>query len=325
MGKINLSSVLASSLWATKDILGAAPLTKLLESGIIVQDENISNLVGSIGTGSILNIPYVKRPVFSEASIGDDSDDGITPTSIDEVKSQAWIGFFNKAFTQKDIVKYVGQSPDPISKAQEFFGAFWQEQIQKQIINTIIGCIESNKANKSGDNVLTNKTQAFEYGLLVDTLALAGERMDEFDLLIVHPKVKAAIKKANKELFKPADFQNGAIYDMYDGKAIITSEMCPVTTETITSFIVKRGAFVFAPAAIEFPIETQRDAKTGKGSGETTVISRMGYLLHPNGYTYKKANQTSVSPSLAELANKTNWERLIDKGQAPFLALETKA
>mgnify|MGYP000854324557 FL=1 len=324
--KITLSSVLTRSLWTAKDILGSKPITKLLDSGIITEDEQISNVIAAFGGGASVSIPYIKRPVFSEAAIGNDSDTAITPTGLSEVEVKAWIGFFNKAFTEKDIVKYVGISPDPISKVQDFFGEFWSQQIQNQLVNTLIGCIKANKADNAGDNILKESAKQFNYDTLVDALVLAGERMDEFDLLIMHPKTKAVIKKANKELFKIVDFENGAKYELYDGKQVIVSDLCPVDpTDGVTTFIVKRGAFLFAPANVEFPIEEQRDAKSGNGSGETTIISRMGYMLHPNGYSYIKGQQASVSPTLAELADAKNWKRVVEKEQAPFLAIQTKA
>ena len=53
---------------------------------------------------------------------------------------------------------------------------------------------------------------------------------------------------------------------------------------TRTSLIVRPEAMAAVPMGVNRPVEFDRDASTGRGSGRDEIWLRWGYILHPRGY-----------------------------------------
>lgn len=72
-----------------------------------------------------------------------------------------------------------------------------------------------------------------------------------------------------------------------------------------TTYALGAGAIEYADLGAEVPNEMVRDAYTN--GGKTTLVSRTRFLFSPVGISYEKANQSTDSPTLAELERGDNW------------------
>lgn len=324
---INITNILVRELWTADIILGSDPLNSLVNSRAVITDASISKMVNAADAGTKILIPYIIRPAISEPKIGNDSDTKITARSIAKGEISAAIGFYNESFGVKSITQKIGAGQDGFEFIVGYFGTYWKGVLGAQIKNMLLGAVESNIANNDSDNVLVNTTKQFSYDLAVDTLELAGEKMDDFDLVIMHSKTKALIKKFSSHLFVVKDFEDGSKVEFFDGKQVIVDNLglANSTDDTVDTFFVKVGGIIFCPKTnTENTIGTKIDETDGNGSGSEQVVSRFNYLLTLNGYSYTGAEQADVSPSFADFANPINWERKVEAEDAPFVCLRTK-
>ena len=75
---------------------------------------------------------------------------------------------------------------------------------------------------------------------------------------------------------------------------------------------------------IKNPIATVKNEKAGNGAGETSIISRVGYLLHPQGYSVVLSEIAGESPTNAELTNADLWNRTSELKDSKFVILRCK-
>jgi len=324
-----LADVFKRELWTTEDIRNSSELTNLINSTIIVSDSSIDAKVNAEDSGSYILIPYVQEDLYSEANIMDDSNTDITTNKITKKQAKAWVGFFSKAWGEKAIVRAIGSGVSAIDAAQKLLGNYWKKDIQARMISTLTGAIASNKANEASDNVLVDTANQFSYSLAVDTLSKAGENMNGFVAMAVHSSVYAQILKNNAASITVVQDELGFKREYFNGLELMISDNLPIVVDAVngnraTTVFLRPGAFVFSEATVEIPVETFRNPLSGKGGADEKVISRYAYLLTLNGYSFTATAVAGVSPSIAELANALNWERLVDAGQAPFVALEAK-
>jgi len=322
-----LADVFERVLWTTEDIRNSSEMTNFINSKILVSDATITAKVNAEDSGSLIYIPYVQEDLYSEASIMDDSGNLIPITKTDKKQAQAFVGFYAKAWGEKNIVREIGSGISAIDSAQALMGRYWNKDIQARMVSSLVGCIADNKASHASDNVLTDTVNTFSYTLAIDALSKVGESMDKFVAVAVHSGTYAHILKNNAAQITAVIDDLGIERKFYNGMELIVSDLLPVdaVAGTTTTVFLKAGAFVFADAMIDTPVVLYTDPRVGFGAGETSVISKYAYLLHVNGYTFTNASVVGVSPSVAELASAANWDRLVDAKQAPFVALESKS
>jgi hypothetical protein len=322
-----LADIFQRELWTSEDINESSEVLSLLSSRIIATDPVIDATVKAQDSGTTILVPYLQENLYSEAEIMDDSGNLITVNKINKVENKAYVGFYAKSWGEKDIVRQIGSGISAITAAQSLLGRYWAKDMQARLMSSVSGAIADNKANKGGDNVITDAVNEFSYGLAVDALALAGEQMDKFVAVGMHSSTYAKVLKADAaSVTTVMDSDLGIERKFYNGMELLVNDLLPIDggAGTVTTVFFKAGAFVTSNATVETPVELYRDARSGNGGGESQVITRKGYLLTLNGYSFEGANVAGVSPTVAELADATNWSRSVDAKQAPFVALESK-
>lgn len=307
----NLASVFVRELWTSEDIKESTELKNFARGRHIVSSPLIAKAINGIDSGQTVEIPYIRESEYEEASIGDDSDDEIVAGSLSKDKDRAYMGFYNRAFGEYDIVNALGSGIDPLQAAVSLFGSYWDKQLQRRIIYTIKGIKASNIANNTSDLILDKKEEVLSYDLVLDTLALLGDAGNGFVSVFAHSAVVYKMKKSN-DVVTVVDSERGLTLSMYNGLDIIENDLFTPTYDSVlgkniyTLYFLKAGAFVYEMSTkVQNPIVYVRDEKAGKGSGKTEVISRVGYLLHPQGYNFK----LNSAPSDAVLTAATTWER----------------
>lgn len=83
--------------------------------------------------------------------------------------------------------------------------------------------------------------------------------------------------------------------------------------EEYTSYVLGEGSINFEDLGAKVPYEMSRDP--AKNGGQDTLYTRQRKVFAPKGISYEKANQTSLSPTDAELSNGANWA-LVHSGEA---------
>lgn len=318
----DLSTIFQRELWTTEFVNMSSELTNILNSSIVTGSPDIDKMVNAVDAGTKILIPYVQEDLYSESEIMNDSSTGVTVNAISKQQASAFIGFYSKSWGQKDIIKYVGSGLNAIDAAQSLIGRYWAKDIQAKMVAILNGAI-------TADNRLEVIDAKFSYSAFVDALAKAGDNMDNFGAIVVHSLTKAEILKNDaNSITSVLDSNLGITRTMYNGLELIVNDSLPFVTDAtngdrVVSYILRKGAFVFAQKELENPVALAKSETDGKGAGSTTVISRNAFLLTLNGYSYNGMVQADVSPSNAELSLPSNWTCLVDVKQTPFLVLET--
>jgi hypothetical protein len=86
-----------------------------------------------------------------------------------------------------------------------------------------------------------------------------------------------------------------------------------------TSYLFGRGAIARGNGQPPVPVETDRNSL----SGEDYLVTRRHYILHPRGVAFANASVVGASPTNAELATATNWNRVYSKKNIRLIALKT--
>ena len=90
-------------------------------------------------------------------------------------------------------------------------------------------------------------------------------------------------------------------------KRVIIDDGCPVSTDTYTTYLFGAGAIGLGNGETSVPTETDRDSL----AGDDILINRKHYILHPRGVKWI-GTPAGSSPTNAELAAGTNWERVYE-------------
>ena len=74
------------------------------------------------------------------------------------------------------------------------------------------------------------------------------------------------------------------------------------------TYVFGNGSFDYEDIGAKVPYEMDRDAD----NDQDVLYSRERIVIAPYGFSYKKANQATLSPTNEELADGSNWELVKD-------------
>ena len=97
----------------------------------------------------------------------------------------------------------------------------------------------------------------------------------------------------------------------YRGMRIIVNDSLPKVAGSTsgfkyTTYLFGQGAFGLGQGSAPVPTETDRDSL----AGEDILITRTHFLMHPRGIAFKSGSVAGTTPTNAELALATNWDRV---------------
>lgn len=155
-----------------------------------------------------------------------------------------------------------------------------------------------------------------------------GDNKAKFSIAIMHSTVATGLE--NLKLLKYLTYtdkdgiERPLTLASWNGRMVLIDDSMPVNEVeessegagdgyfTYTTYILGDGAFDYEDIGAKVPFEMSRDPRTN--GGQDTLYSRQRKAFAPNGISYKKKNQKSLSPTNAELADGVNWELVNDGG-----------
>lgn len=303
-------------------------LTAMIDSGAVQNNAEIQNL---ISTGSDLyTIPF-----YNVIGGTPDNYDGVANITISAPSGNAQTGVvYGRAhgWKDQDFVRDFNSGADPMKQITSQVAKYWQKQRQAiliNILNGIFGVVDDNTTNWDDwqlhtTNIATigssvadgNKLGATTVGDAIQKAV--GDASGEFGLAVMHSKVANGL--AGLDLLEYRKYtdamgiqRNLAIADI-NGMTVIVDDGCPVANSSTatgakeyTTYLFGTGAIQYAPAPVDTPVETSRDAKTAGGHNE--LITRIRETLHPNGFGFvAPASGYTKSPTNLQLGTGANWK-----------------
>lgn len=329
MASYNLTDILQRELWTTEDINEAPELLNLYNSGILTRDKRIANMVNSSDGGVKMEIPFIQISDYIEPNISDDSTTLATPNKWQKLRQMAFLGNYNQVWGAYDIARELDSGTDPFLAIRDYIGTYWAYDIKHRMSAYATGILANNEADDGGDLLNDQSGNNFDYGMVVDTHLLKGDRgVGGLDFMIMHSKAFGAIKKEDAGRTRAVLSEDGKLmYHLYDeSSVIIVDDIMPFDGTNVTVMFANKGSFVFEESnKVINPLMLERNELIGDGGGHEVVISRKRYLLSVNGFSYTGAVQAkSTGATIAELQDPTNHDRIIDVKQSPICFLKFK-
>ena len=181
-------------------------------------------------------------------------------------------------------------------------------------------------------------TLGFDAGAFIDATqtmgdALMGNGGEVLGAIAMHSFVYAQARKQQLiDFIKDAD--NDTLFATYQGYRVIVDDSMTVVgtggSRKFISIIFGNGAIGYGEGNPTNPLAYEREESRGNGGGVETLWTRKTWLLHPFGYSFTSAvitgNGTETvarSASWQDLANASNWNRVVDRKHVPIAFLVT--
>lgn len=317
--------------------------TAFFESGILTPTPYAAAIAN--GPSNLANIPFWKAIDSSiEPNYSNDVyQDIATPRAINTGEMMARVAYLNEGFGQADLTVEL-TSENPLESIAARMDKFWMTQAQRRLIATSLGIYNDNVAatdayHTQNDMVVdVSATLGFDAGAFIDATqtmgdALMGPNGDVLGTIVMHSFVYGQARKQQLIDFQ-RDADNNTMFATYQGYRVVVDDSMTVVgagaDRKFISIIFGQGAIGYGEGSPTTPVEYERSASRGNGGGVEVLWSRKTWMLHPLGYSFTSAvitgNGTETiarSASWQDLANATNWNRVVDRKHVPIAFLVT--
>lgn len=299
--------------------------TVLIESGVMVEDSEIANMIS--GGGNFYTLPF-----YTDIAGNYVNYDGNTDITLDEVDAAGQMHGVvwgrAKGWTDRDFVKDFS-SADPMRNILNRIQK-WEAKKRQTLLIGILEAIfgitgnAGTYANEFATKHISNIASATSTVTDANKISLTslrdlavkanGDAADDYALAIMHSVVANRLSQFNVlEYFKYND-ANGQERDVKVGRSgnmlVLVCDEVPhavnSTTNQVeyTTYCFGRGSIGYAKAAVDHPSEQFRN-QTAKG-GMDCLVTRFRETVLPYGFSFEMQN-LPVSPTDAQITTTANW------------------
>lgn len=299
----------------------------ILQSGILVQDQTIMNLIGT--DGNVATLPFYQPiSIVDNEPLNNDGNTDNVPVEITGSKQTCMLIQRMKAWQERDFTKELTQA-DPMqhiaNSVNDYYGQVRVRELMG-ITSTVMGItgleehitdLSSTSATSSTD--ITDSNRIGDTTLIFAQQKALGDMADGFGLIIMHSAIYARYQSlglvdydkytvagamVNKVNFPTI---NGLIPVVMDRYTVDTSGAVPV----YMTYIIGRDAFLTCEKTnYEDPYYLDYDPQTNAGTRK--FFTKQGFVIHPNGISLATDNIAMESPTYAELTTTANWSLAFD-------------
>lgn len=297
----------------------------LLESGAVVEDSQIANLIAD--GGNYFSLPFYKTLEGNETNY-----DGVTDIVATGNESGVMHGVAYgraKGWLAVDFVKDFSTA-DPMRAILNQVQKWKSKKMQTRLIGileAVLGITGTGDyaswENHKMDICSATTTITDDNKISLTTLRnLArqanGDQANGYALAIMHSEVAGRLEDLQVVNFYRYN-KDGMEYDVNVGRSgnlmiLVTDEVPAVVNQTTnateyTTFVLGQGAIGSANAPVDIPSEVSRDP--AKQGGMTYLWTRYRHCFHPYGFSFEMQN-LPVSPTDAQLGTSANWSIVYD-------------
>jgi hypothetical protein len=284
--------------------------SRLFQSGIIT---DLTSTIDAEIAGKTVNMPFFNDLDSEDAEVVLDDTADLTVGRMTTGQDVAVKLLRGKAFGTSDLAADLSGA-DPIEAIADRFATWWDIRFQKALLASLAGAMgaATMAANVNDISAGTGGAQYFDADSFIDSAFLLGDEQGGLTGVAVHSLTLKAMVKADL-IDYVADSQGKLTIPTYMGKTVIEDDSMPVSgagaTRVFTTYIFGQGAIGYGEKSPKVPVEVERQAL--KGMGQEYIVNRRQWVMHPRGVKWK-GSSAGVTPTNAELATGTNWERVYD-------------
>lgn len=318
MAVTKIADVIVPEIFTPYVIEKTAEKSRILTSGIAIANPKLNELVTAGGT--TMQMPYWKDLTGADEVLSDQTP--LTPGKIGADKDVACLLLRGRAWGANELAGALA-GDDPMAAIADRVADYWARREQATLVSVLTGAF----AAASMANHTLDKSAAaggIDGPMVLDAKQLLGDSADQLQAIMMHSAVFTELQKQN--LIQYTTTSDGKIaFPTYLGYQIITDDGMPVDTSgqtpIYTTYLFAKGAIgrgEGTPVSLT-PTETDRDSL----AGEDFLINRRAFVLHPMGVKWK-GTPAGVTPTNAELATGTNWERVYEDKNIGLVAIKHK-
>lgn len=300
---------------------------EMRKSRALVANAEIKSVFSSQNGTSYARL--AQKGLLDGTAVNYDGQTDITATSTKTYERGVVVVGRAKAWTEKDF-------SEDITGGVDFMGniaaqvASYMEELDQDILYAVLDGIFSMTGTqnaefvkqhtyditKVGDGVMTATT------LNSATNQACGANKKKFSLVFLHSNVATNLENLNLlnylKYTDPSGVQRDLGMATWNGKLVVIDDYLPTSEDAdgntvYTSYVLGQGAIDFVDIGAKVPHEMDRNP--ARNGGEDTLYTRMRKVFAPYGISYEKVNQSTLSPTNAELKDGKNW-CLIHSGEA---------
>lgn len=214
---------------------------------------------------------------------------------------------------------------DPMAAIGDLVAGYWARQYQKELINILAGVFASTsmKDHILDISALEGEAANISASAVIDTLQLMGDAQDQLSAVVMHSATKAYLKKKN--LIATERDSTNVEFDAYQGRRVIVDDGCPVSAGVYTTYFFGTGAIAYGEGSPVRFVQTETKRDPDDGAGVDMLYNRRCFIMHPRGVAWTNKKRTNPeSPTRAELADATNWNRVYESKAIRMVALKHK-
>ena len=314
-------------------------LTPFWTSGAFASDDAIAQLV-SAGTDTF-TVPYImdingdleanySNTIYTDIAM---------PRSIEAGKMGGRMAYLNEHFLEANLTRALSAGESALQLIGQQIDGLWAKQAENRAVATVLGV---RNLDQAGDKSLSTDISAssgitdanrFNVDAFIDVEATMKRSMRGTGAIVVHAKVKAAMRKA-KLLIPFTDPANLTEVDTYNGRVVVESDRGTfidgtATTARYISYFVNANSFAAESVRNVRDMKLSSTELTGNGAGHELLHTRRDMLIHPMGYSFLGTTLTggtkneALFASWSDLTLATNWQKVLDNDNIPFRYLIT--
>lgn len=316
MASTKIQDIIVPEVFNPYVVQRTAELSKLVQSGIIVPDEELDKL--AMSGGKLINMPFFKDLDGDDEVLSDNK--ALSVNSIKTGKDVAALLMRGKAWGVNDLAKALSGA-DPMKAIGDLVAGYWARMKQKTLIATLKGVFAATSmaTNVYDISALEGEEAKISGKAFIVAKNKLGDNSEKLTAVAMHSATFTALEQQNLIQYLP-NSEGVVEFPTYMGKKVIVDDGCPVETDIYTTYLFGQGAIGEGNGQAPVPTETDRDSL----AGEDILINRQHFILHPRGVKFTNSSVAGESPSNAELATKENWERVYDSKQIRIVAFKHK-
>jgi hypothetical protein len=325
MANTNLADLIQRPQFTTEILRQTLEKMVFWDAGIVSPDEELGRLMKA-NVGSTFEFDYF-LDIDANANIGDDSDTKATPNNIGTGTDRAVGNFRNLVFGAKSITANLSSTGDPIVAIAGRIAPLWARLLDKNVLSIVTGILADNAANDGGDMINEQSGTPIDLPMILDTIQTAGDAADDlFTAMVCHSMHRTTLRKQGvvDKIFNDA---GEYLYESLSGLRLIVRDQVEAGVPAAgdyTAYLIGGSFMGYGEGAPKRPNAVQVDELTGNGAGEEILVNRKHYAIHPYGFSFT-GTPASTSPTDAEFADGTNWDRTAERKRISLAALRASA
>jgi len=314
MAATKISNIIVPTVFNPYVVQETNRLDAFVQSGIIQNDVALDKL--ALSGGTIINMPFFND--LSGDSEGLSDAVSLTVNPITTGQDAARLHMRGKAWGVNDLAEALSGA-DPMQVIASKVAKFWVGERSKILFKSLAGIETTAATNVHDISALVGELAVINATSVIDAKQLMGDNAEKLTAIGMHSAVYSKLQKDNLIIYLPTS--NGLVnIPTYLGYKIIVDDSCPVTGGVYTTYLFGQGAFGLGNGAAPTPTETDRDSLMG----EDILINRQHFILHPRGIKWTEAAVVGKTPTFAEIATATNWDKVYDTKSCRIVILKHK-